>query len=97
MLVKANQKIKMAGLQLRTKWLVEHVTDHGMYGGTPHKKVKLNTVYSHDKNTEDNQFSNATPSGDCQQVITNPNDGVQAFFKPGVKYYATWEECEDQS
>lgn len=84
-------------LKFKTKWLVSEVTDFGTNAGSPHKRVKLNTVYSHNKNTEDNQFSNATPSGDCQQMISNPSEEVQAFFKPGVKYYATWEECEDQS
>lgn len=84
-------------MQVRTKWLVETITDYGTMGGTPNKRVKLNTVYSHNRNTEDNQFSNATPSGSCEQMISNPAPEVQTFFKPGVKYYAVWEECEDQS
>lgn len=82
-------------LKLRTKWTCTEVVDYGnLYGGSQ-KRAKLNTVYSNEKNSEDNQFSNATPSGDCQQVITNPNEDVQSFFKPGKKYYATWEEAPD--
>lgn len=88
------QKSKMS-LKLRTKWTCTEVVDYGIACGTSQKRAKLNTVYSNEKNSEDNQFSNATPSGDCQQVITNQDEAVQSFFKPGKKYYATWEEAPD--
>ena len=80
----------------RTKWVVNEVVDYGkQFGGASAKRAKLSNVYSGDKNHEDNQFSSATPQGNCEQMITNPE--TSDFFEPGVKYYAVWERCEDQS
>lgn len=81
-------------MSLRAKFQVEHVVDYGSYDKVhPNKKVKLNAVYSHDKNTEDNQFSAATPSGTLEMMISNPN--ATEFFKPGKKYYLDITEVPD--
>lgn len=80
--------------KLRAKFAVQHITDFGSYDGKhPNLKVQLNAVYSGDKNSEDNQFSAATPSGDCWMMISNPQ--ADGFFKPGKKYYLDFTEAED--
>lgn len=79
---------------MRAKFQVESVTDYGsQYPGHVAKRVKLNAVYSHEKNTEDNQFSSATPSGTLEMMISNPN--ATDFLKPGKKYYLDFTEAED--
>lgn len=81
---------------LRTKFQVEHITDFGSYDKVnPNKKVKLNAIYSHNKNTEDNQFSSATPSGMLEMMISNPN--AVDFFQPGKKYYLDISEAPDDA
>lgn len=77
--------------KLRAKFIVNQVTDFG-YGS---KQAKMSAVYSNDKNKEDNQFSSATPSGDLNMMITA--EGAQDFLEPGMKYYLTFEKCQDQS
>lgn len=74
---------------VRTKWYVEDVKDFG-YGA---KETYLRGVYSNDKNSEDNQFSTATPSAEARIMVTNPE--TMDFFKPGKKYIATFVEAED--
>lgn len=84
----------MGGKTLRAKFLANEVTDYGeQYPGSVNKRVKLAAVYSHDRNTEDNQFSSATPSGSLEMMISNPN--ASDFFKPGKKYYLDITEAED--
>lgn len=76
--------------KLRAKFKVDSMTDFG-YGS---KQVKMSTVYSNTRGTEDNQFSQATPSGSLEMMVSAP--GAQDFLKPGVKYILTFEEAEDQ-
>lgn len=66
---------------LRAKFRVNSVTDFGYNS----KQVKLSAVYSNDKNTEDNQFSSATPSGSLEMMITSPI--AQDFFAAGDEVY----------
>lgn len=76
---------------LRAKFRCDEVTNYG-YGG--HQKVKMNTVYSSTRGTEDNQFSEATPSGSLEMMISAK--GAIGWLKPGVKYILTFTEAEDQ-
>ena len=74
---------------VRAKFNVSFVTDYGTY-----KKVELNAVYSHDRNSEDNQFSSATPSGKLEMMVSNPD--AADFLKPGKSYYLDFTECPEQ-
>jgi hypothetical protein len=74
---------------MRAKFLVNSVTDFGNYS-----KVDMQAVYSSKRNTEDNQFSDATPSGKLEMMISAK--GAKNFLKPGVKYILTFSEAEDQ-
>lgn len=74
---------------VRAKFKVDEVTDYG-YGA---KRVKLSAVYSHDRNSEDNQFSQATPSGSIEMMVTNP-DALE-FIQPGKSYYVDFSEAEN--
>lgn len=81
---------------LRAKFSCAHVIDYGSYDKVnPNKKVNLTAVYSHNKNTEDNQFSSATPSGSLEMMISNPN--ATDFFQPGKKYYIDITEAPDDA
>ena len=77
-------------MQIKTKWIVESVTEN-TYCKTP----LLRAAYGNSKNAEDNQFSAATPNGTLSMDVTNPE--TKDLMKPGQKWYATWELCEDQS
>lgn len=57
------------------------------YSETP----KLHGVYT--GTPEDNTYAKATPSASCEMRIDNPD--AQGFFKPGKKYYVTFEEAAD--
>lgn len=74
---------------LRAKFGVSQSTDFGNYD-----QVKMAAVYSQKRGTEDNQFSDATPSGDLTMMISSK--GGRGFLKPGIKYILTFEEAEDQ-
>lgn len=76
---------------MRAKFRCDEVTNYG-YGG--HQRAKMNAVYSSTRNTEDNQFSEATPSGSLEMMISAK--GAIDFLKPGVKYILTFTEAEDQ-
>ena len=86
--VKSNNKNVMSKT-VRAKFKVDEVTDYG-YGA---KRVKLSAVYSHDRNNEDNQFSQATPSGSIEMMVTNP-DSLE-FLQPGKPYYVDFSEAEN--
>jgi len=75
---------------MRAKFIVNSVTDFG-YGS---KQVKMSAVYSSTRGKEDNQFSEATPSGSLEMMITAK--GAQDFLKAGKKYILTFEEAEHQ-
>lgn len=79
----------MSTQKLRAKFLVSQSTDFGNYD-----QVKMQTVYSQKRGTEDNQFSDATPSGNLEMMISSK--GGRGFLKPGIKYILTFEEAEDQ-
>jgi len=66
---------------LRAKFKGDYVKDFG-YGS---KEVQLSAVYSNKKNTEDNEFSQATPSGTITMMISNPK--AYDFIIPGRQYY----------
>jgi len=66
---------------------VSQVTDNG-YSDI----VKLNAVYSGDKNSEDNSYSKATPSATLEMQIDNP--AVRGQMKPGQKYYVDFTPTE---
>ena len=56
--------------------------------------VKLSAVYgTNDKdNEENNQFSEATPCGELDMVVSNPS--AKGFFEIGKDYYLDFTEAE---
>lgn len=81
--------------QVKSKFVCDSLTSHS-YGNKQvvAKEAKLKAIYAGDKNAEDNQFSQATPSGDISILISNPE--TMDFIQPGKKYYVYFEECENQ-
>lgn len=75
-----SKKSKMSS-KLRAKFVTSFVTDFGNYS-----KVEMNAVYSSKKNTEDNQFSEATPSGKLEMMISAK--GAKDFLKPGCEIHS---------
>lgn len=71
---------------IKAKMKVQTVTLNG-YSET----TKLYCEYSN--TPEDNSFSKATPSGNMELVIDNPN--AQGFLKPLKKYYITITEAPE--
>ena len=59
---------------------------------TKYEMVKMSAVYSEDKNTEDNQFSEATPNGELTMTISNPN--AFGFLQEGKSYYLDFTEAK---
>lgn len=57
------------------------------------QEANLNAVYGGSSNAEDNQFSQATPSGTLKISISNPK--AKDFFKPGKAYYLDFKEVEE--
>ena len=57
--------------------------------------VKLSAVYGNDDkdNEENNQFAEATPSGDLEMMISNP--GAKGFIKEGKSYYLDFTEAPE--
>lgn len=56
------------------------------------QEAELHAVYSSDEKDkeENNQFSEATPSGNLKITISNPR--AINFFKPGKEYYLDFTE-----
>lgn len=75
---------------MRAKFLCDDVST---YKGTDNEIVKLSAVHGGDKNEEDNQFSEATPSGQLQMTISNP--AAKGFFETGKKYYLDISEAAE--
>ena len=77
---------------VRAKFLCTLVKYNG-YGG---KDVTLHAVYGTDDadNSENNQFSQATPSGTVTMTIDNPD--AKGFFKEGTSYYLDFQKSPDQ-
>ena len=65
-----------------------HCTSIKKYQGS--SEVELTTQYSDSK--EDNQFSQATPSGDLKMMIDNPE--AKDYFIPGKDYYLDFTPAE---
>lgn len=65
---------------MRAKFNCTKVVDTS-YG----QEVSLWAVYGGEKNSEDNQFSQATPSGQITMVVSNPN--AKGFLQEGKQYY----------
>lgn len=49
------------------------------------EELQLHAVYSGDKNSEDNSYSEATPSASLTMSITNK--ALHGQFAPGDKFY----------
>lgn len=73
---------------MRAKFKVTKVTT--FEGGS--QEVNLHAVYSGDKNSEDNQFSQATPSGQLTMHISNP--AAIGFLEVGKSYYLDFTPAE---
>lgn len=74
---------------MRAKFNVSKV-EKDQYGETVH----LNAVYSNENNTEDNQFSNATPWGTLTMGISNP--GAFGFLEQGESYYLDFTKAPNK-
>lgn len=74
--------------KLRAKFQTGSITDFG-YGS---KQFKLSAVYSNNPG-EDNQFSQATPSGTIEMMVSNPD--AMDFFQHGKKYYVDFTEAPE--
>lgn len=72
----------MGERKLRAKFSCDSVKGEG-YG----ELVNLTAVYGKDEkdNEENNQFSEATPSGSHEMVVSNPD--AKGFFEVGKDYY----------
>jgi len=74
---------------MRAKFQCEHVrSEYGTF-----EEVMLRAVYGGTTNAEDNQFSEATPSGDLHMTISNPK--ALGFFKKGQSYYLDFTPVND--
>jgi hypothetical protein len=71
---------------MRAKFKCDSVTK---YQGD-HEEVDLTTQYSDTK--EDNEFSQATPSGSLKMMIDNPK--AKGYFVPGKDYYLDFTPAE---
>lgn len=74
-------------MNMRAKLQIESVTKT-----TYNEKLKFHAVYSGDKNSEDNTFSEATPSASLEMDITNKS--LHGQFKPGQKFYVDFTLAE---
>ena len=71
---------------MRAKFRVEHVIH---YAGA--RNVNMRAV--HDGSPENNQFSQATPSGTLEMHINNPT--AFDFLEPGKNYYLDFTQAPD--
>lgn len=71
---------------MRAKFNCTSVTDS--YGN---QEVELWAVYAGDRNSEDNQFSSATPNGRITMTISNP--AAIGFLEEGKSYYVDFSEA----
>lgn len=68
---------------LRAKFKVQRI---GRYEGSdPSETVHLMAVYSADPESENAQWSKATPSGTLSMTISNPK--AQGLLEEGKEYY----------
>ena len=71
---------------MRAKFHVNSVTHDG-YG----RSVKMQAV--HDGSPENNQFAKATPSGNLEMYISNPD--AMDFLTPNKSYYLDFTPAEE--
>lgn len=55
------------------------------------EEVELWAVYSGDSNSEDNEFSQATPAGHITMTVSNPT--AFGFLQEGKSYYLDFSEA----
>lgn len=74
----------MGERKLRAKFYCHSIISDGM--------VKLSAVYGTDEkdNEENNQFSEATPYGELEMMVSNPS--AKDFFEQGKTYYLDFTE-----
>lgn len=72
---------------MRAKLRIESVTKT-----TYSEKLKFNAVYGGDKNSEDNTYSQATPSASLEIDITN--EALHGKFQPGQAFYVDFTPAE---
>ena len=72
---------------MRAKFYVAGVSNdnHGENGAKSGESVSLSPVIAADGNNENTSFSNATPSGQLNMHISNPE--AWGFFEQGKEYY----------
>jgi hypothetical protein len=75
--------------QIRAKFYC-HSVKSDEYG----EHVKLSAVYGTDDkdNEENNQFCEATPSGEFEMLVSNPS--AKGFIKEGKEYYLDISEAK---
>ncbi|AFY34866.1 hypothetical protein Cal7507_4497 [Calothrix sp. PCC 7507] len=73
-------------MSVRAKFLVESVTNHPCGGNT----VKMRPVHTDSK--ENKSFWQATPSGNLEMYINNPN--AATFFASGAEYYIDFTQVD---
>lgn len=79
-------------MTLRAKFTVLSIADYRPYKGyKASTRVTLSAQYSN--TPEDNQFSEATPSGELEMTITT--DTGREFFKIGKHYFLDFTEVQD--
>jgi hypothetical protein len=66
------------------------VTEVTLHGGS--ETVVMHPVYGGDTNSEDNTYSQATPSGKLELCITNP--ALAGIYKPGQRFYVDFTPIE---
>ena len=76
--------------KIRAKFICDSV-EGDEYG----ENFKLSAVYGTDDkdNEENNQFAEATPSGQLEMMISNPT--AKGFFKEGKSFYLDFTEVDE--
>jgi len=77
---------------LRAKMQVTAVL-RSPWGNSRDENVQLSAVYSNDPNSENYEWSKATPSGTLQLLISNP--GAQGKLKMGQQFYVDLVPVEE--
>lgn len=69
-------------------WWIRNDRNHN---DEPAEEVQFGAVYSDDPENPNHVWSKATPAGNLQLTITNPD--AQGFFAHGKEYLVTIEEA----
>lgn len=75
-------------MKMRAKLCIESVTLQE-WGA---EQLKFRAVYGGDTNSEDNTFSEATPSASLEMTISNK--ALHGKFKPGQTFYVDFTPVE---